>query len=411
VLGSNNTALVIENSFWIWAEDCSFYFYPLYRDAGPAPARSDWGQRPSVIIRGNTPGHFGINTVYLLHFGRIVTSGGSFQYQQLVAGDQWPGFYDFNWITSEVSATPLLDVQVASGLEYFAGLQAVTIYDYNAADVNMPHYMGDYPALSPQSVHCEGKTGQCPGLVAVTALNCSGATGCAIDGLTVIAASGYEGMGAHVPAVRVWDGTVTAVTTFGSQLTGAVDCVDGQNRPVGSWAARSAGGFTIVGTANDSAVGNAKLSAAGGDTHSNGNASDIRNFVGKAGTTAGHALMVGQSGESNARLAIETSGAIRWGDGDSDSFHTTLHKVRSSTVEIDLPTIDPGKIFTTKLSLEDAIETDIVTAGLSSLGEALLSVSARVSSKGTVMVIFRNDGDVAADVEKGMLRVAVTSFE
>jgi hypothetical protein len=121
--------------------------------------------------------------------------------------------------------------------------------------------------------------------------------------------------------------------------------------------------------------------------------------------------MVGQSGESNARLAIETSGAIRWGDGDSDSFHTTLHKVRSSTVEIDLPTIDPGKIFTTKLSLEDAIETDIVTAGLSSLGEALLSVSARVSSKGTVMVMFRNDGDVAADVEKGMLRVAVTSFE
>ena len=46
------------------------------------------GQRPSVIIRGNTPQHFGINTVYLLHFGRIVVSGGGFQYQQLVAGDQ-----------------------------------------------------------------------------------------------------------------------------------------------------------------------------------------------------------------------------------------------------------------------------------------------------------------------------------
>ena len=30
VLGSNNTALVIENSFWVWAEDCSFYFYPLW---------------------------------------------------------------------------------------------------------------------------------------------------------------------------------------------------------------------------------------------------------------------------------------------------------------------------------------------------------------------------------------------
>ena len=63
----------------------------------------------------------------------------------------------------------------------------------------------------------------------------------------------------HVPAVRVWDGDVTAVTTFSSQLTGATDCVDGDNKPVGAWVARSGGGFTIVGTANDSAVGNAKV--------------------------------------------------------------------------------------------------------------------------------------------------------
>jgi hypothetical protein len=48
----------------VWAEDCSFYFYPMYRDDHLAVDRHDgWGQRPSVIIRGNTPGHFGINTV------------------------------------------------------------------------------------------------------------------------------------------------------------------------------------------------------------------------------------------------------------------------------------------------------------------------------------------------------------
>jgi hypothetical protein len=410
VLGSNNTALVIENSFWVWAEDCSFYFYPLYRDAGPSPATHDHGQRPSVIIRGNTPGHFGINTVYLLHFGRIVVSGGGFQYQQLVAGDQWPGFYDFNWVTSEVSATPLLDVQVAPGLEYFAGLQAVTIYDYNAADVSEPHYMRDYPALTPESVKCEGKIGQCPGLVAITALNCSGATGCALDGLTIIAASGYEGMGSHVPAVRVWDGTVTAVTTFGSQLTGATDCVDGENKPIGSWVGRSGGGFVIVGTANDSEVGNAKLSAAGGDTHSNGNASDINNFIGAPGSAVGHALLVGESGEMHARLAIETSGAMRWGDGDADSFHTTLRKVRSSAMELDLAPIKPGSVATTRLALEGALETDLVTAGLSSLGEAMVSISARVSKKGEVFVLFRNDGDAEVDVERGTLRAAATSF-
>ena len=34
------------------------------------------------------------------------------QYQQLVAGDQWPGFFDFKYVTSEVTASPLLDVQV-----------------------------------------------------------------------------------------------------------------------------------------------------------------------------------------------------------------------------------------------------------------------------------------------------------
>lgn len=57
VLGSNNTALLVENSYWIWAEDCSFFFYPLYPypvSPGTFP-REYWGQRPSVILRGNAP--------------------------------------------------------------------------------------------------------------------------------------------------------------------------------------------------------------------------------------------------------------------------------------------------------------------------------------------------------------------
>lgn len=186
----------------VWAEDCSFYFYPMYRDDHIAVDRHDgWGQRPSVIIRGNTPGHFGINTVYLLHFGRCVLSGGGFQYQQLVSGQQWPGFFDFNWITTEVTATPLLDVQVAPGLRYFSGLQAVTVYDYNAADIMMPHYMRPYPALAKSSYQCEGKTSMCPGQVAVTAINCSGALGCRFSGLTMIACSGktVPSVGMSVP--------------------------------------------------------------------------------------------------------------------------------------------------------------------------------------------------------------------
>ena len=273
----------------------------------------------------------------------------------------------------------------------------------------MPHYMRSYPALDPASVQCEGKTGQCSGLVGICALNCSGIPDCKLDGLTIIASSGYEGMGYHVPAVRVWSGDVTAVTVFGSQITGAADVVDETNTPVGSWVSRSGGGFTIVGTANDSAVGNAKLSAAGGDTHSNGNASDISNFVGKPGSAVGHALLLGESGESHARLAVETSGALRWGDGESD-FHSTLRSMRSNATEVDLPPIKAGGVASVSVGLEGASTTDVVTASLSSLGDAMVFVSARVAADGRALVLFRNEGEEAVDAAKGVLRVAAAAF-
>jgi hypothetical protein len=56
----------------------------------------------------------GIDTTYLLKFKDVVFAGGAVQYQQLVNGEQWPGFYEFLWCSSEDSATPLLDVQVAT---------------------------------------------------------------------------------------------------------------------------------------------------------------------------------------------------------------------------------------------------------------------------------------------------------
>ena len=67
------------------------------------------------------------------------------QWLVLVTGDQWPGFPDFNWVTSEESAVPLLDVQAATGLAHFTGLQSVTITitstitDFNVADPVMPY--------------------------------------------------------------------------------------------------------------------------------------------------------------------------------------------------------------------------------------------------------------------------------
>eukprot|EP01044_Picomonas_judraskeda_P010438 COSAG03_NODE_1342_length_4292_cov_3.123242_5_plen_394_part_00 len=80
VLGSNNTALVVENTYWLWVEDCSFFFYPLYGSV--QFPRSDWGQRPSVILRGTDMdgGKGGVNSVYLVYFSRVIFTGGGVQY-------------------------------------------------------------------------------------------------------------------------------------------------------------------------------------------------------------------------------------------------------------------------------------------------------------------------------------------
>ena len=60
VLGSDNAALVVEDTFWLWAEDSSFIMSPEVSQ----------GQRPSVILRGtDVDGHNkSVDTVYLVLF-------------------------------------------------------------------------------------------------------------------------------------------------------------------------------------------------------------------------------------------------------------------------------------------------------------------------------------------------------
>jgi hypothetical protein len=145
-LGSRNAAIVIENSFWVWFEDCVFHFLPAFDITGARTPAEGYGQRPSVILRGNhsTP-FYGVDTTYLIRFDRCMFSGGGVQYQQVTMADQWPGQFDFNWCTLENSAVPLLDLQGSGDVnEAFAGLHTVLINDFAFADNLNPNYITNH---------------------------------------------------------------------------------------------------------------------------------------------------------------------------------------------------------------------------------------------------------------------------
>ena len=57
-----------------------------------------------------------------------------------------------------------------------------------------------------------------------------------------------------------------------------------------------------------------------------------------------------------------------------------------------------------------AATDDVVTATLSTLGDAWVFVSARVAAPGRVLVLFRNDGPDVFDAPPGILRAAVSKF-
>ena len=105
VLGSMNAAMVIENSFWLWFEHCSFVAQANSGECvHPYKPPCGWGQRPAVILRGQDKAtlptgsaDYGVVQVYLLRMDRIIFSGGGVQYQQMVAdpGGAPAGWFDF----------------------------------------------------------------------------------------------------------------------------------------------------------------------------------------------------------------------------------------------------------------------------------------------------------------------------
>jgi hypothetical protein len=332
--------------------------------------------------------------------------------------------YDFVWCVTENAATPLLDLQVSptvtqgSGVvRGFKGLQDVTIQDFSAADNTAPSYYGPYLSGLPPGRRGGHDTKGRPhsGLVPIVSVNCSTAAAgnnqCGIDGLLLVAVSVNEGGLGTGPAVRVFtEGDVKkargvrGVTMLSSQLTGGNDVVDERDRPVGSWASRSAGGWTLV------AALPSPDAAAKAKEHNQSLAFAESRLTSQGSDTGTHALLVGQGGETGARLAVEGSGAIRFADPDSVGWHTTVSAHRSNVALYDPPPLLAGKRVSTDIGLTAALPGDIVTATHEMLGDHAVFVSARVASAGRVRVFLRNEEEETVDLPQGKLRVATVQY-
>ena len=198
---------------------------------------------------------------------------------------------------------------------------------------------------------------------------------------------------------------VRGVTVLSSQLTGGNDVVDERDRPIGSWASRSAGGWTLVAEQESpSAAPKAK-------EHNETLAFAESRLSAQGSDTGTHALLVGQSGESGARFAIEGSGAMRFADGGSSiGWHTTIAAQRSNATRWDPPPLAPGKLTSTNIGLAGAQTADIVTCTHEMLGDHAVFVSGRVAEAGRVRVFMRNDSDEEVDLPLGLLRVATVQY-
>ena len=301
---------------------------------------------------------------------------------------------DFVWCTTEYAAVPLLDVQAVPGLSFFAGLQQVSITSFSGADTRLPTYLAQYPVLSDMVKGCPDVAPpppDCRSPVPVVSLNCSGAGGgCALDGLTIIASSGYEGGGGPLTAVRVFSGTVTAVTILDGMRTGAHGVLDAENRPVGSWVGRGEDGFVIVG--------------------SDASASRQRMSLAEPSAGVGKALLVGQAGQDRARFALGTDGSLSWA-AETQGHVTTLLSQHSNATHFAPPSIAArGGIATTIVTVAGAEPGDMVAATYEGIGRAPLVVNGHVSAADEVMVVLRNDGVEAVKLPAALLRVVVSKY-
>ena len=230
-LGSHNAALVVESSYWLWFERCSFLAMSIGSPCingteGKRNAHCGYGQRPSVILRG---GNHSVGTTYLVRFDRSIFTGGGVQYQQTMDNPGGPpgspyveqgapaGWFDFVSCCLEDSGTPLLDLQSEPSLKAdVQGLEQVAISHYMNADGPRANFGA--------RGGCDGYLGEvnatsCPPVVSI---NCT-QSGCGIDGLSISMSGDSTPVAVRVYAGFVRGAIISGATVGAYQAHGVLD--------------------------------------------------------------------------------------------------------------------------------------------------------------------------------------------
>lgn len=303
------------------------------------------------------------------------------------------GFFFFNSIVLESSALPLFEVWSDPALTNVTGVEQVTIIDFQNADSKPIQYSSNRQP--------------------VVAINCS-QPGCTLDGLTIVGASagvynpsklgGYDRPNGTHPAVRVYAGGVQAATISGSHFSGGADVVDNDSKPVGNWAARnSGGGWTMV---------------------SDGQVSTYLPLPHSSSLTGltNHTLMLGKSGETTARLAIDGDGTVHYGPGGDQPFagscsFESICKAASNnarpaalkdmqTLEWDPPALPPGGRATLPIVSPGMTSSSICHASHTGISIDHFMVLAATAGDGAARVFLKNEEEMTVDVPAGVLRIA-----
>eukprot|EP01043_Picozoa_sp_COSAG02_P080372 COSAG02_NODE_19071_length_901_cov_1.948878_2_plen_175_part_01 len=160
-------------------------------------------------------------------------------------------------------------------------------------------------------------------------------------------------------------GAVHGVTLNNPSFDGAVDVRSVSDVPTGEYVSRTAGGWTFVGPSP----------------------------VSKHATQAGllrndaHAMLIGRSGDQNARWAVDHSGAMHWGNGESDIFTSTLSSRQTTTTVWPVLTLHPGEAHGAHAPLPGVMPADICTCSHDGLGEVLVQLTCHVAKPGNIYIV------------------------